>query len=225
MTPTELSQAGFPVDADAHVRLSRFVDLLLEENKKLNLTGIRDPAQVWPLHICDSLAIAPLITAAGATRVIDLGSGGGVPGIPLACADPTLRVVLLDSTRKKTDALQRMIEALGLSNVSTVWGRAETLGHDRELRESFDGLTARAVAALPVLIDYAAGFLRVGGRCWFSKSCDIEAEIDRGTSAAKACGMRLLSVRSHRLPKSHGERSIVEYEKVSGSRHRSEPRP
>ncbi len=213
MTPTELSQAGFPVDADTRARLSRFVEVLLEENKKLNLSGIRDPAQVWPLHICDSLAIAPLIESAGAKRIIDLGSGGGVPGIPLACANPNLEVTLLDSTRKKIAALERIIAKINLPNVATRWGRAETLAHEPDLRESFDGLTARAVAALPLLIEYAAGFVRIGGRCWFSKSCGARDEIAAAARAAKACRLRLIKSHRFSLPAEHGERLILEYEK------------
>ena len=81
--------------------------------------AIRDADKVWPLHICDSLAIAPLIESAGAKRIIDLGSGGGLPGIPLACADPSLQVTLLDSTRKKIAALERIIAGINLPNVST----------------------------------------------------------------------------------------------------------
>ena len=160
MTHAEMATAGFDIDESTHARLSRFVELLLEENTKLNLTAIRDADKVWPLHICDSLAIAPLIASAGAKRIIDLGSGGGVPGIPLACADPNLEVTLLDSTRKKIAALERIIAKIILANVATRWGRAETLAHELDLRESFDGLTARAVAALPLLIEYAAAFVR-----------------------------------------------------------------
>ena len=214
MTQAEMTAAGFDLDQSAHARLSRFVELLLEENTKLNLTAIRDADKVWPLHICDSLAIAPLIASAGAKRIIDLGSGGGVPGIPLACANPSLQVTLLDSTRKKIAALERIIAGIKLPNISTQWGRAEELAHEPDFRESFDGLTARAVAALPLLIEYAAGFVRTGGRCWFSKSCDVENEIAAAAKSAKACRLQL--VKSHRfsLPGEHGERLILEYEKT-----------
>ena len=214
MTQVEMATAGFDLDESAHARLSRFVELLLEENTRLNLTAIRDADKVWPLHICDSLAIAKLITSAGAKRIIDLGSGGGLPGIPLACADPSLQVTLLDSTRKKIAALERIIAGINLPNVSTQLGRAETLAHQPDLRQSFDGLTARAVAALPLLIEYAAGFVRIGGRCWFSKSCGIEDEVAAAAKTAKAC--RLRWIKSHRfsLPGEHGERLILEYEKI-----------
>lgn len=215
MTQVEMATAGFDLDESAHARLSRFVELLLEENTKLNLTAIRDADKVWPLHICDSLAIAPLIESAGAKRIIDLGSGGGLPGIPLACADPSLQVTLLDSTRKKIAALERIIAGINLPNVSTQWGRAETLAHEPDLRQSFDGLTARAVAALPLLIEYAAGFVRTGGHCWFSKSCGVEDEIAAAAGAAQFCRLRL--VKSHRfsLPDAHGDRLILEYEKTA----------
>ena len=215
MTQAELAAAGCDFGRRAHARLARFVELLLQENTKLNLTAIRDAVNVWPLHICDSLAIAPLIESAGAKRIIDLGSGGGVPGIPLACVNPNLEVMLLDSTRKKVAALERITAKIDLPNVSTRWGRAETLAHQPDLRESFDGLTARAVAALPLLIEYAAGFIRAGGRCWFSKSCGARDEIAAAAGAATACRLRLINSHRYSLPGGHGERQILEYEKTA----------
>ncbi len=190
MTHAELTAAGFNVDAAAHARLSAFVDALLAENQKLNLTAIRDPAAAWVSHVCESLLLAPLIVERGADTVVDLGAGGGVPGIPLACALPDARFTLVDATRKKIDAARRIVATLGLTNVVCVAGRAEVLAHDPEYRERFDALVARAVAPLPELIELSSGFVRPGGTAWFFKTPRaLQDEIPSAAGAAEACRM------------------------------------
>lgn len=190
MTHAELTAAGFNVDAAAHARLSAFVEALLAENRKLNLTAIRDPAAAWVSHVCESLLLAPLLVERGATTVVDLGAGGGVPGIPLACVLPMIRFTLVDATRKKIDAAGRIVAALGLTNVACIVGRAEVLAHDPAYRERFDVLVARAVAPLPELIELSSGFVRPGGSAWFYKTPRaLQAEIPAAAGAAEACRM------------------------------------
>ena len=149
---------GFP-DAAAH-----YVGLLLEANARLNLTRIVEPAAVARLHLLDALSALPLVDAASPSRALDLGSGGGVPGIVLAIARPDVSWTLVDSVRKKADALRSFVSALGLPNVAVVAERAELLGRDPSHRERHDLLTARACAPLPVLAEYALPLLLVGGR-------------------------------------------------------------
>jgi 16S rRNA (guanine527-N7)-methyltransferase len=214
MTREELANAGFVVDPGAHSRLARFVELLLRENQQLNLTAIRDAGEVWRLHVCESLALLPLMSESGARGLLDLGTGGGVPGIPLACVCNDLRVTLLDATRKKLDAVGRIVAELGLSNVETLWGRAETLAHDARYREQFEVVTARAVAKLPTLVEYAAGFVRPGGQCWFAKSLDAaEREVQEAARAAGQCALRYVKMQRFRLPGETNDRAIVVYEK------------
>jgi 16S rRNA (guanine527-N7)-methyltransferase len=214
MTGDELAAAGFVVEPLAYERLARFVELLLRENRRLNLTAIRDADEVWRLHVCESLALLRLVGESGARRLLDLGTGGGVPGIPLACVCDDLRVTLLDATRKKVDAVGRIVAELELSGVALVWGRAEALAHDQAYREVFDVVTARAVAKLPTLVEYAAGFVRVGGQCWFAKSVDAaEREVEAARRAAGQCGLRYVKTHRFRLPGEYGERAVVVYEK------------
>jgi 16S rRNA (guanine527-N7)-methyltransferase len=200
---------------EVHQRLEHFVALLLEANQRVNLTGIRTPVEVWPLHILDSLAALAPIRAAGASRILDLGAGGGVPGIPLACAMPELHVTLLDATARKIKAVRGIIDSLGLTNVEAIAERAETLAHSPAHRERYDGLTARAVAPLRVLVEYASGFVRPDGVCWFYKSCDTEQEQAAAAGAATEC--RLIPADSHRysLPAPHGDRLILSYRKTA----------
>lgn len=214
MTRDELAAAGFCLEPTAYLRLAHFVDLLLRENRRVNLTAVREPTDVWRLHICESLALLPLIDKTRTQTMLDLGSGGGLPGIPLACACDRLHVVLLDATRKKLDACDRMATELGLKNVDLLWGRAETLGHDDDLREAFDAVTARGVAALPTLIEYAAGFVRVGGQCWFPKPAEsARRDVAAARKAAGRCSLK--HVRTSPLSSSgkHADRVVIVYEK------------
>ena len=126
-------------------RLGRYLALLLEANRHFNLTAVKDPGEAWMKHICDSLTLVPFIVSAGAHTVIDIGSGGGLPGAPLAIALPQMQFTLLEATGKKARFLQQTAAALDLSNVSVINDRAETIGRDREHhREHYDIVTARA---------------------------------------------------------------------------------
>ncbi len=216
MDNTALATAGFAVPPDVHARLERFLTVLLEENSKVNLTAIRTLERAWPLHICDSLGLLPLLQAEPRPRtILDLGSGPGIPGIPLAIAMPDVQVTLLDATRKKVAAAERIIASLELPNVTAVWGRAETRGHEPELRERFDVVVSRALGALPFLCEYAAGFVAVGGQCLFMKSVDgARGEVDQATQAARVCSLESIGYSEYSLPDPHGERVVVVYQKT-----------
>ena len=170
---------GFADAAETYVRL------LLEANARLNLTRVVEADAVARLHLLDALAALPLLPASGAA--LDLGSGGGVPGIVLALARPAMDWTLVDSVGKKADALRDFVAALGLKNVEVLADRAELLGRGR-LRESFDLVTARACAPLPVLAEYALPLLRVGGRLIAWKGPISSEELAAGGVASKQLG-------------------------------------
>jgi len=156
----------------------------------------------------------PLIDESRPARVLDLGSGGGVPGIPLACVVPDLPVTLLDATRRKTAALERIVHAVGLEHVNVRWGRAEELAHQPEYRERFAAVVARAVAALPVLLEYVAGFVAVGGEAWLFKTHG-ELKREDAAHAARACGLEEIGRREYLLPGESEPRLIVSYRKIA----------
>jgi 16S rRNA (guanine527-N7)-methyltransferase len=221
MTCDELRAAGFAVSDDAYALLARFVEHLHDENTRVNLTGAKTPAEIWRVHVCDSLALVPLVREHGAAQVLDLGSGGGFPGVPLACVCPDVTVTLLDATRKKIAALERILAAVGLTNVRTLHGRAETLARTLAQREQFDVVAARAVGSLSVLIEYAAGFVRPGGLCCFYKSAAaLEDEQRQASQAARLCALTARAVHSYRLPQETQPRVLVLYDKRAAlSRH------
>ena len=140
-----------------------WVDVLLAANQRLNLTRIVEPDAIARLHLLDAVAALPLLDAMAPRRCLDLGSGAGVPGLVLALARPDTAWVLVDSVRKKADALASFVAALGMPNVEVLAERAEILGRDPAQRERYDLITARACAALPVLAEYAMPLTRVGG--------------------------------------------------------------
>jgi 16S rRNA (guanine527-N7)-methyltransferase len=163
---------------DGHVRL------LLAWNRAINLTSITEPAAVARLHVADSLAALPLILAGPHATLLDLGSGGGFPGLVLAAALPTTTVTLADSVAKKVAFLEAARKALGLAErVAAVASRAETLAPGR-----WDIVTARAVGPLPELIEIGLPLLAQGGRLIAWKRGDIAAELSGGRRAAAALG-------------------------------------
>lgn len=137
-------------------------DYLILENEKYNLTGISDPREIEIKHFLDSITVLPHISPE-TKSLIDIGSGAGFPGLPLAILRPHTKVTCLESTGKKTEFIKRAIEKIGLSNVSIINGRAEEAGIKNVYREYFDVALARAVAGLPTLLEYALPFVRVGG--------------------------------------------------------------
>jgi 16S rRNA (guanine527-N7)-methyltransferase len=171
---------GFADAAEAYVRL------LLESNARVNLTRVVEPDAVARLHLLDSLAALPMLPGS-VGRALDLGSGGGVPGIVLAIARPAVRWTLVDSVGKKAEALRSFVTALGLANVEVLVDRAEVLGRGRS-RESFDLVTARACAALPVLAEYALPLLRVGGTLIAWKGPISPEELTAGAVASDLLG-------------------------------------
>lgn len=214
MTNDQLRMAGFRVSDAQHAQLSRFVDLLLAENQRTNLTAVREPTGVWPLHICDSLTLRPLVERFGPRTVVDLGTGGGVPGLPLACVLPEVQFTLIDATRKKIEAVERIGAALGLANCRYLWGRGEILAHEAAQREHYDVVIGRAVASIDRLAAYASGLIRPGGQAWFMKSCQA-AEAERRAAERVTTRLQLIhrATEMATLPDPHGPRAILVYEK------------
>jgi 16S rRNA (guanine527-N7)-methyltransferase len=173
-----LAALGVTLAPDAVTQLGAFLGFLLAMNEHVNLTAITDPNEAWSRHVLDALTLAPLLAdlPAGA-RVLDVGSGGGVPGIPLAIARPDLRVTLLDATEKKIAFLRAVVTELGLANVDAVCGRAEEV----ELGAVFDVVVARAVAKLPTLLGWTAPFAKRGGQLLLVKGERAEIELKEAT--------------------------------------------
>ncbi len=179
---------GVPLPTDAADSLARYGSLLMDWNERINLTGDASPETVCDRLILDSLA--PLAVGAAfpaGASLIDVGTGAGLPGLPLAIARPDLRVTLLDSLQKRVRFLQAVIDELGLPNATAVQSRAEDGAHG-PLRERFDLATARAVAGLPTLMEYLLPYLRVGGRALCYKGPAVAEELAAAARASALLG-------------------------------------
>ncbi len=166
----------------------RLADIILEWNEKINVTAVRDRKEFMEKNVADSLELLAVPEFSTAERILDLGTGGGFPGLPLAAACPEKRFVLADAVGKKLKVVADAAERLGLENVSVMHARAEDMGRDPSLRESFDLVTARAVAAMPVLAEYCLPFARVGGCFAAFKTAASAEEIEGAAGALKKLG-------------------------------------
>ncbi len=162
---------------------------LLDWNTRINLTAITDPQDVLLKHFLDSLSLLKAYTNSRA-RLLDIGSGAGFPGLPLKIVRPQWHVTLLEATGKKTLFLRHMVETLQLQDVEIIHGRAEELAHKSEYRATFDIVTARAVSALPTLLEYCAPYCRVGGVIVLPKKGNITEELQQAKHTATLVGTK-----------------------------------
>ncbi|MFM9108819.1 MAG: 16S rRNA (guanine(527)-N(7))-methyltransferase RsmG [Chloroflexota bacterium] len=180
-------------------RLLAYRDLLLAWNERFNLTAVRESEAAERVLLLDSLLMLPAIDEAAAASglrrpsLIDIGSGGGLPAIPLAICRPDLDITLVEATGKKVRFLDQAARELGLSGVRAIAARAEDLARDPAERERYDLATARAVASLPALIELATPFLREGGVALFPKGRAIEDELAAARTACRELGCQVAS--------------------------------
>ncbi len=186
-----IEDANLGLDSGQVERLERYRDLLFERNATTNLTAVRDlPGMnrrliLESLRLVDPLRTIEPIDRLGQRSLLDIGTGGGLPGMVLAIAFPHISTYLLDSTGKKIAFLDDVVRELELDNVTTIHARAEEIAHQPRYRNAFDLITARAVTTLPALLELALPMLRVNGTMLLPKGEDIEEELAAGHRAAE----------------------------------------
>ena len=197
-------------------RLQAYMELLLVQQGQINLTGIKDPAQAERLLLLESIAAvtaAPKLqatpTGGAALRLLDVGAGGGIPGIPLAIAFPHLAVTLLEATRKKVDFLQHAIASLALENVTALWGRAEDLAHAALHREQYDVVAVRGVGSLATVAELALPFCKRNGMLVAFKSLPLDSELQAASHAIDLLGGRDPCVTPFNLPELPAPHCVV----------------
>jgi 16S rRNA (guanine527-N7)-methyltransferase len=198
----------------------RYTEHLLTVNAHTNLTRITDPAAIAIKHFADSLTVLKAVPDIpnGAT-VADVGTGAGFPGVVLKIVRPDLNLTLLDSLGKRLTFLREVADLLGFANVSFVHIRAEDAGQDRAHRDRYALVTARAVAALPTLLEWCGPLTRVGGRFVAMKAESADTELSAATEAARILHLRLTHDEALALPAVPGEdapstRRLLVYEKL-----------
>ena len=199
---------GCPQVEGVMPRLERVVASYLSRVNDFNVSAIRSREDVWRKHILDGGALLQVAALRAGQRLLDVGSGAGFPGLVMACLWPESKVCCLESVGKKCRFIAQTAVEAGLDNLEVLQGRSEELGHT-QWRESFDGVTARAVAELPVLAELCLPFVRPGG-CWVAmKGPDVAGEVAAAASAVRLLGGNPLEFIDYTLPEVGDGRTLV----------------
>lgn len=189
-----------------------YMNLLVEWNKKINLTAITEEKDIILKHFVDSLTVLNYIKEN--KSIVDVGTGAGFPGIPLAIMNDSLKITLVDSLNKRINFLNEVCNKINLENIKAIHARAEEFGQDNNYRESYDVAISRAVANLTVLAEYLLPLVKVGGKIICMKGPDIEEELKQAKSAIDILGGKFERCDNFCLPKSDISRNIIIINKI-----------
>lgn len=190
-----------------------YMDFLLEENNKYNLTAITQPNQVIIKHFVDS--VLPLKEIKFGASVIDVGTGAGFPGVPLKILRPDIKLTLLDSLQKRINFLNNLLEKLNIKDVATLHSRAED--YAVKAREKFDVALSRAVASVPTLSEYLLPFVKIGGEVIMYKGSSAEEELAQGSKAINLLGGKVEKTLQINLEEVESERKIIIIKKTKNT--------
>ena len=190
-------------------QFDRYQELLVEWNRKMNLTALTEPKDVAIKHMIDSVSVYDEKWFSEGMSVIDVGTGAGFPGLPLKILCPSLKVTLLDSLNKRVKFLETVVSELGLRDIVCVHARAEEAARQKQYRERFDAVVSRAVARLPILAEYDLPFVRVGGFFAAMKGAKYEEEAEEAKKAVKLLGGGETVLREIKLPGLEDKRGII----------------
>lgn len=205
---------GIPLNEEKRKKFDIYRSLLKEYNKVFNLTAITDDEEINVKHFLDS--VIKVDNFSTAAEVIEIGSGGGFPSIPIKIMREDLKMTLIEATGKKCGFLKKVAEELGFKNVTVINGRAEELGKDVNYREKFDYAIARAVARMNLLSEYCMPFVKTGGS-FIAYKGRAEEELKEAEKGIEILGGRIKRVYKTELPLNFGERNIIEIEKIKNT--------
>ena len=208
----EVTKLGIALTTEQQNKLNKFYQLLIEWNEKINLTTIIKKEEVYLKHFYDSLTLVKAINFNQVNSLIDIGSGAGFPGIVLKIVFPHLDIVLLDALQKRVNYLNTIIKELELKNIIAIHSRAEEYAVSH--REEFDLVTARAVAALPILTEICAPFVKVGG-FFLPMKGNMDIELKNSFHAFQELSLKVKRTVTFSLPVEESSRTILMLEKIA----------
>lgn len=206
-----------PYSEDIENKFILYRDLLKEWNQKINITSIEDDEEIYLKHFIDSVLLLNKDNVNENKEIIDVGTGGGFPGLPLKIINDNFKITLLDSLRKRIDFLKEVAKVLNLNDIKLIHGRAEDFGQSKEHRENYDICVSRAVAPLNVLSEYCIPFVKVGGYFAAYKSDNISQEIANSDNTIKKLGGKIKEIKEISIPGTDIIRKIVIIEKIEST--------
>ena len=202
-----LEKLNLELKDEQYQKFYNYMNLLIEWNKKINLTAITSEKEIIIKHFVDSLTILKYIPQEA--NIIDVGTGAGFPGIPLKIVKDDIKITLLYSLNKRIKFLDDVINKIELKNIRAIHGRAEEYAHNKEYREKFDIATSRAVANMSTLSEYLLPFVKIDGMVVAMKGSEINDEINKSKKAINVLGGNLIKIDNFNLPNSDYERNII----------------
>ena len=200
-------EIGYTLQEEQLEQFFTYKELLIEWNKKMNLTAIEQEEDIITKHFIDSLSIASYIP--DTTKIIDIGTGAGFPGIPLKILKKDLSITLLDSLNKRITFLEEVIRNLSLENIQAVHARAEELAHKEEYREQYDIAVSRAVAPMHTLLEYMLPYVKIGGKCICMKGPNLQEESKDLQNCLETLGGKIEKIEELVLPETEIKRNIM----------------
>ena len=217
------NKVGLQYNIKKHEQFMRYKELIKEWNEKINLTAIKEDEEIVKKHFIDSMKVFEFRKLKNAKNIIDIGTGGGFPGIPMKIINPEINIVLLDSLNKRINFLNEVIRDLQLDNIKTIHGRAEDFAQQAQYREKFDVAISRAVANLTVLSEFCIPYVKVGGYFVAMKGPAVEEEIKQSTNAIKLLGGRIEHIEKVEIEGSDLNHNLVIISKIAKT-HNKYPR-
>ncbi|MFO7887641.1 MAG: 16S rRNA (guanine(527)-N(7))-methyltransferase RsmG [Eubacteriales bacterium] len=195
----------------------KYKDLIIEWNKKINITSIDSEEEIYLKHFIDSIIIKKYVIIKEGSKTIDVGTGGGFPGIPLKLIDNDMDITLVDSLNKRIKFLDEVVKELDLEDVECIHARAEELGKNKKYREKYDYGFSRAVASLNVLLEYVLPFVKKGGLFIAFKGSNFKDEIKESKNALNLLGGEIIDIKEYKLPETDISRSMIVVKKIKGT--------
>ncbi|RDC50787.1 16S rRNA (guanine(527)-N(7))-methyltransferase RsmG [Acinetobacter sp. RIT592] len=198
-------------------KFSKYREILVEWNQKMNLTGIEEEKEVYIKHFLDSVAAVKKGYIKDGMSIIDVGTGAGFPGLPLRICLENSKVTLLDSLNKRINFLSEVCTNVNIDDIELIHGRAEDFGKDEKYREQYDIATARAVAGLPILMEFCVPFIKVGGYFVCLKGPNADTELEESRKAMEVLGLEFVEKIDVELPEIELKHNIVVFKKVNST--------